>query len=125
VSTLPIIVVTEWILRLSENFKAKSSTRWVLNLLAHLGLRSLKESLFFLYEMISIIDDGLFGTEEVINICCGLGFLNLVLFILLSKKMCIIKSGMSKVKLVLQERIKVDLIPSSQKRMMHIGYSSL
>ena len=126
-SNMAIIVVREWILRLSENFKAKSSTRWVLNLVAHLELRSLKDSLFFLCEMILIIDEGLFGrTEEVINICCGrVGYLNLVLLVLLSKKMSIIKSGISRVNLVLQERTIVDLIHTSQNRLMHIGYTSL
>jgi hypothetical protein len=123
---MAIIVVREWILRLSENFKAKSSTRWVFNLVAHLELRSLKDSLVLLCAMILIIDDGLFGrTEEVIDICCGLVYLKLMLLVLLSKKMCIIKSGMSRVNLVLQERIKVDLIHSSRDRMMHIRYNSV
>jgi hypothetical protein len=114
------MVVREWILRLSENFKAKSPTRRMLNLVAHLDFRSLEGRLFFLDAMILIIDEGLFRTDEVINICCGLGYLNLVLFMLLSTKMCIIKSGISGFNLVLQERIKVDMINSSQNCLMNM-----
>jgi hypothetical protein len=117
VITLPIIAynfVRDWILMLPENFKAKSSTRWVLKLVAHFELWPLKDSLFFLDEMILIIDNGLLGTEEVIKICCGLRYLYLVLLMLLSKVICIIITGVSGVNLVLQERLKVDLIHSSQ-----------
>jgi hypothetical protein len=110
---------------LPETFKAKSSTRWVLKLVAHFELRPLKDSLFFLDEMILFIDDGLLGTEEVIKICCGLGCLNLVLFMLLSKIISIIITGVSGVNLVPQGRLKVDLIHSSQNRMIYMGYFSI
>ena len=126
--TLPIIAynfVRDWILMLPENFKAKSSTRWVLKLVAHFELWPLKDSLFFLDEMILIIDNGLLGTEEVIKICCGLRYLYLVLLMLLSKVICIIITGVSGVNLVLQERLKVDLIHSSQNWMIYIGYFSI
>ena len=92
----------------------------MLNLVAHLYFRSFEDRLFFLDEMILIIDEGLFGTDEVINICSGLGYLNLVLLMLLSTKTCIITPGVSGVNLVLQERIKVDIINSSQNRMMNM-----
>jgi hypothetical protein len=115
----------EWILRLSENFKAKSSTRWELKLVAHFELRPLKDSLFFLDEMILFIDDGLFGTEEVIKINSGLRYLNLVLLMLLSIVICIIITGVSGFNLLLQERLKVDLVHSSQNRMIFMGYFSI
>ena len=55
-------------MRLSENYKAKSSTRWVLNLVAHMELRSFEDRLFFLDEMILIIDEGLFrGSHQYLQ----------------------------------------------------------
>ena len=51
---------------------------------ALLELWPLKDSLFFLGQMILIIDEGLFGTEEVIKNTSGLGYLNLVLLRVLS-----------------------------------------
>jgi len=44
----------------------------MLHLAAHMELQSLRDSLFFLDEMILIKDEGLFGTDEVILVCCGL-----------------------------------------------------
>ena len=125
VNTLTIIVnslVREWFLRLSWNFEANSSTRWMLHLAAHMELQSLRDSLFFLDEMILIKDEGLFGTDEVILVCCGLWYLNLVL---LSTKICIITTEVSGVNLQLLERLKLDIIHTSQIRIMYIMYFAL
>ena len=73
------------VLRVSKIFEADSSTRWVLYLVVRLDLRQLKDSSFLLDDMIMIIDEALFGTDEIILICSGLECLNWVgLLVLLS-----------------------------------------
>jgi hypothetical protein len=66
------------VLRVSKIFEADSSTRWVLYLVVHLDLRLLKDSTFLVDDLILMINDAMFGTDEVIIICCGLECLNWV-----------------------------------------------
>ena len=68
------------VLRVSKIFEADSSTRWVLYLVVRLDLRPLKDSSFLVDDLILMINDAMFGTDEVIIICCGLECLNSVLF---------------------------------------------
>ena len=54
------------ILRISEIFEAKTTTRWGLNLGIHLELRLLKDVILFADKMIRIKDGRIFGKDDVI-----------------------------------------------------------
>ena len=71
------------VLRVSKIFEADSSTRWVLYLVVRLDLRPLKVSSFLLDHLILMINDAIFGTDEVILIFSGPECLNWVRLLML------------------------------------------
>jgi hypothetical protein len=73
--------------------------------------------------MILIKDGGLFGIEEVIQICCRLEHLSWAM--LMSKYIRLVLKEVSIVIILLQERLKYTLNHTNQNRMMHILTLSL
>jgi hypothetical protein len=89
----------------------------------NLELRSLKDSSFLFDDLILMIDDTLFGTDEVILICCGLRCLDWVLLLLvLSIYLWITTTGVSRVNFLLLDRLNVEFIHISQITSILIYY---